>query len=276
MKFMPFTDPLQWESLVLPGIERGAPPFQQLVAQASPGMADLIQAYWIFYWSFEDGNAFEALAVPNPCHNLVGMRESKHQDAPTELLISPPRKKSFILPLRGSGFCFGVQFRAGGLSALLPRDSSELKVRSEVQIVFPDHPPLPSPHESVSDLTKWFVDFDSYLFSRRRDEPRLQAVSNVIDCLLADGKPETVRDLSEALGISERTQQRVLGQLLGLSPKELIRICRFQGTLKTLNLKNLPTLLQVAHDSGFFDEAHMINDFKKLIGHSPKRLKKYW
>jgi AraC-like DNA-binding protein len=59
-----------------------------------------------------------------------------------------------------------------------------------------------------------------------------------------------------------------------MTPREAIRITRFQKALKRIRRVDLDTLANVALESGYFDQPHMVREFKALISNSPVRLKK--
>ena len=53
---------------------------------------------------------------------------------------------------------------------------------------------------------------------------------------------------------------------VGVSPKQLARVARLQRTL--LALHDVP-LAQLASAAGYYDQAHMTNDFSELAGVTP-------
>lgn len=76
--------------------------------------------------------------------------------------------------------------------------------------------------------------------------------------------------------ISLRTLERQFKQNIGIPPKELSNIIRFQSTLKKLktNAKK-ESLLRVAYEMGYYDHAHLTNEFKKYAGLNPTQLDSY-
>lgn len=78
-----------------------------------------------------------------------------------------------------------------------------------------------------------------------------------------------VRKLAEETGLSQRQLSRRFHQSIGLSPKEYLGVCRFNSSLQYL--ANYPdmSLTEIAHLSGYYDQAHFIRDYKVYTGHSP-------
>jgi AraC-like DNA-binding protein len=75
--------------------------------------------------------------------------------------------------------------------------------------------------------------------------------------------------LSSKLFMSSKTLERKFTSLIGKSPKQFIRIVRFQHIIKELSVPGNKNLSQVAVDNGYFDQAHFIKDFKTLSGYTP-------
>jgi AraC-like DNA-binding protein len=54
--------------------------------------------------------------------------------------------------------------------------------------------------------------------------------------------------------------------VVGIGPKVFSRIVRFQRTLRRIARTGL---LPAALDSGYYDQAHFIHDFKQFAGETP-------
>jgi AraC-like DNA-binding protein len=59
---------------------------------------------------------------------------------------------------------------------------------------------------------------------------------------------------------------------VGLAPKTLARIHRFQAALRTFNADPKKDGCLVALEAGYYDQAHMINEFRGLSGFTPREL----
>jgi AraC-like DNA-binding protein len=86
------------------------------------------------------------------------------------------------------------------------------------------------------------------------------------------GGSVAVSKLSTEIGLSQRQLSRRFQENIGLSPKEYLRVFRFIRSLQ--HLKNYPriSLTEVACQSGYYDQAHFIRDYKAYTGHSPREL----
>jgi AraC-like DNA-binding protein len=54
-----------------------------------------------------------------------------------------------------------------------------------------------------------------------------------------------------------------------MSPRQFLKTVRFQHALHTRFKQQSLSLTQLAFDCGYYDQSHMINDFKKLSGYTP-------
>jgi len=82
----------------------------------------------------------------------------------------------------------------------------------------------------------------------------------------------SVRQLTNDTGITQRHLSRKFQQLVGLSPKEYLRVNRFIASLQHLKKRPQLSLTQIAYESGYYDQAHYIHDCKDFTGHTPGEL----
>lgn len=82
------------------------------------------------------------------------------------------------------------------------------------------------------------------------------------------GRGALVRDVSSAVGISTKHLARRFRQHLGMSPKRYARIQRLQRVIAAVH-GGAPDWSAVAAKHGYFDQAHLINDFRDLTGLTP-------
>lgn len=80
-----------------------------------------------------------------------------------------------------------------------------------------------------------------------------------------------VEDLSRKTGISNRQLVRKFNHCIGVSPKEFSRIIKFISTLNHLKENKKRNLAEVAHNCGYYDQAHFIHDFKEYAGLTPSQ-----
>lgn len=81
-----------------------------------------------------------------------------------------------------------------------------------------------------------------------------------------------ISHLSSDIGITQRHLSRKFQQLVGLSPKEYLSMCRFIKSLNFLKKHPLYSLTEVAYQSGYYDQAHFNRDYKIFTGYTPHQV----
>jgi AraC-like DNA-binding protein len=78
--------------------------------------------------------------------------------------------------------------------------------------------------------------------------------------------------LARNVTLSMRQYERRFSEEIGVAPKLFARITRFQVALDAKRLAPARSWLSIAHELGYFDQTHMIQDFQILGGDAPSRL----
>ena len=84
----------------------------------------------------------------------------------------------------------------------------------------------------------------------------------------ADGKIP-VRELMEQVCLCQRHFERRFKHATGYTPKEYTRIVRFRCTMDVLRQVTRDNLFSVAIDCGYYDQSHLVKEFKRLSGSPP-------
>lgn len=79
----------------------------------------------------------------------------------------------------------------------------------------------------------------------------------------------SVQELVKLIGFSERQLERKFKKQVGLTPKILSRIMRFQKFIALTKASKSLTLSDAALSCGYYDQSHFIRDFTKFSGVSP-------
>lgn len=80
----------------------------------------------------------------------------------------------------------------------------------------------------------------------------------------------SIDDLANSSGLSHRQLERRFLRDVGVSPKVLCRILRFQQVFRVVEAD--PTWANVAVDCGYYDQAHLIRDFRQFAEQTPVAL----
>ncbi len=77
------------------------------------------------------------------------------------------------------------------------------------------------------------------------------------------------RDLCQSSGVCSRHYRRVFRKIIGVSPKYFCKVIQMNTAFEALNLEDPQKLHHILLDCGYYDQAHFINDFRKMFGESP-------
>ena len=93
----------------------------------------------------------------------------------------------------------------------------------------------------------------------------------VTEAVRALGQPRAPRigELAARFGVTPRTLERRLVDAVGLAPKPLHRVLRFRRALRALERTPRGKWSEAAVRSGYFDQAHLIRDFRRFAGMPP-------
>lgn len=78
--------------------------------------------------------------------------------------------------------------------------------------------------------------------------------------------------VAHELGVSERHLRRVLQQALGVGPKTYARLKRFARAVHAAQSGRGIHWSAIAADAGYYDQAHLIADFRSIAGTTPQLL----
>ena len=85
---------------------------------------------------------------------------------------------------------------------------------------------------------------------------------------LLEGGEVRVESVAERLGVTARHLRRAFTEGVGIGPKEFARTVRLQRAVRTAAATS-NDWVQIAADAGYYDQAHLIADFRELVGLTP-------
>ena len=64
---------------------------------------------------------------------------------------------------------------------------------------------------------------------------------------------------------------KIFKEHVGVTPKVFLKIIRFQKALQEIETHKTVNWTSIAFESGYYDQAHFINDFKEFSGFTPNQ-----
>lgn len=80
-----------------------------------------------------------------------------------------------------------------------------------------------------------------------------------------------VRAYSGSVGLSERQLENAFREHVGCPPKAFLRAVRLSRFLDVCTGEDQPDLTTVAMELGFFDQAHMSHEIRRMTGYQPRQ-----
>lgn len=111
---------------------------------------------------------------------------------------------------------------------------------------------------------------ESFLLSRlyiskEHNQARISAVIKAINA-----GQMNINNLADISCLSYKQFKRIFFEYVGTNPKDFLRIIRFQKALHILQTHPDTSLSQLAFESGYYDQPHLIKEFKLLSGYTPR------
>jgi AraC-like DNA-binding protein len=210
--------------------------------------------------TFPDGSAFLAVEFVNGT-------------SPRAILIGP-RLKPSRASTNGADELLGARLQPGVVFALLDVPAHELVERREPLRLYlaSDAGELEERLGCAGTTQERFDVLESFLLAKLANVRLDDRVSNALALIAESAGSIRISELARNCGVGPRQLERLMRQWVGLSPKRMARIARFQATLGCVTLQPPPDWTEVAAEQGYFDQAQLIHEFADLAGATPRRL----
>ncbi len=244
----------------------------------SPRLAGYVKCFWSLEIPGPQAGEPEPV-IPDGCIEIVfnlGDRFKRFHDhggvevQPSSLIAGQMRQSILIGP-SGEVRLFGIRFQPAGACTFFRFDMSELADRIEpLDAVWASVDEIESKLLAAPDFWARVAITEAELLSRlRENNPVDRLLRRAVENVSLENGARSIAALARDVGISQRGLERRFKQAIGLSPKMFSRIVRFQRVLGSLGSAATPRVLDAATDFGYYDQSHVINDFRQFAGVSP-------
>jgi len=233
----------------------------------SARLAAVVERYWILEGP---GSGLPEPVVPDGRTELIfhyGAPFRRHlEDGTVEAqpaaIVAGQITGPVVLSHRLPAGVAAIRLRPAAARAVLGVPASELTGRLEpAAAIARDAPSLCDRLAEAADDAARIALLERWLSSRVRALPRPD-VDAAVAAILATGGTATVGRLTALTGLGRRQLERAFRHEVGIPPKALGRIVRFQRAVRLVR-RGRP-LNEVAAASGFYDQAHLALDFRRL------------
>lgn len=239
-----------------------------------------------YFWLIEDGQAprLEKILPSATIELVVNLKHNEihiHDPEQPELyrrfsgaVFSGTYSRSFICNALQHQSIMGVHFKPGGAFPFIDIEASELtNAHASLADLWGRRAALELRERLSNAATpkQRFRIMEGALRARLHDDASRQLqVKGALKMFAMGGNEALVRNVSRELGLSQRRFIQMFSSHVGLTPKVFCRIQRFQKTRVLAEMFEAPDWAQLAVACGYFDQSHLINDFKEFSGSTPR------
>jgi AraC-like DNA-binding protein len=211
-------------------------------------------------WCVPHGRVIATIDVGGSGHELASPVAGLHDGPLRGSLTGGRRAVAVLLTPWGAHTLFRLRMHEltnvhVSMNDLLGRAARELSERLMAEVGWPQRFAL---LDSV--LSRWFAS----------GSPSGEVV-HAWQCLVRSAGTLSVKELAVEVGWSQRRLQSRFRDQIGLPPKTVARIFRFQRAVRLL-LPGDRQLGSIAAECGYSDQAHLNLDFRALAGKTPSQL----
>ncbi len=244
-----------------------------------------LSPYVKLYWSLENcipkGKEHVQRIVPNGLFELIFYLDDRpkvtdpQKTISDSIMITGQLKRSHELKVTGRLSLFAIYFLPHGLSMFLDLPMKEILNQSVPLkfIVKGTVNKLEDELSSAPTFKKKIEIVEAFLISKikkNEDKYKYNKIRFAINMMNQAKGVIGIERLASELFLSRKQFERTFSDFVGISPKQFLKIVRFQNAIYEKSQNPELSLTEVAYNSGYFDQAHMINDFKMLSGITPK------
>jgi AraC-like DNA-binding protein len=95
------------------------------------------------------------------------------------------------------------------------------------------------------------------------------AVAHLADRIRAWDGAVRISELVEQVALSHKRLMQLFQRDVGMTPKALAQIYRFQSVLRRIARQRSPDWSRVAAECGYYDQPHLVHEFRRLSGLTP-------
>jgi AraC-like DNA-binding protein len=201
-------------------------------------------------WRTHDTSDGTYLAAADACWDMIFIR-SLHGN---RVLLSGPSSRITPVPYRAGNRNVGIRFHRGVFLT---------HFRTSTMVDTTEALPMPTSESFLLAEEEWpmptYETADAFIAELERRE-LLSDDPIVMSALRGDGA-----------GTSARSVQRRISYATGLTAKRIRQIVRARTAAE--RLQRGVSILDVTHDLGYADQAHLTRDLKRLTGYTPGQTK---
>jgi AraC-like DNA-binding protein len=185
--------------------------------------------------------------------------------------LSGPHSEFIVIDTAPNASMIGVHLRPGGANAFFSLPLGELRNNVlDLEIFWKGAASSLRDQllEAPSATEKFRILEDALLARCHGVRSTHRAVSFALDCFMREAGNSAIRAVADRVGFSPRHFIEPFDNQVGMTPKVFCRVRRFQRVLRQIQRRRTGWAA-LAADCGYYDQAHLIRDFKEFCGITP-------
>jgi AraC-like DNA-binding protein len=200
-------------------------------------------------------------------------RQSGHEFlSPASIFIGQQTTRNWDLRLQGAYRMFFIHFTPNGFHRIFNIPMKELTNRAlDPQDLISKE--IKTLHEQLSNTTS-FIHMvqlvDEFMLKKlHARQPAMDKFDDIIQYIVQHHGLVDLNWLADQSNLGMRQFERKFDLQLGVSPKTFIRKTRLNHIVELKKQQPHLSWTQLTYRGGYFDQAHLIKDFRSLTGDSP-------
>ena len=229
----------------------------------TPGLADTVEHFWRVRWRLAGQPPQVQETLPHPNVHIV--------IEPGSMAAHGVHTGRWTTLLEGDSLAFGIKFRPGAFRGILQRPVSELADRHmPLTELFGDAARVLADVLAHEDMADAVEAAERFLAPRlHTPDPQALLAAHIVDSIVDDRELVAAAELADRHGLTLRALQRLFAEYVGVGPKWVIQRYRLHEAIARVQGGEPVSWAALAQDLGYFDQAHFIADFRKLVGRTP-------
>ncbi|HVY69484.1 MAG TPA: helix-turn-helix domain-containing protein [Verrucomicrobiae bacterium] len=252
----------------------------------SPPLGQFVQFFW-YYEGWDGGHSMEHVLPDGAFELVINLRDESRklfdrQDHTRHTLfrrgwISGAQSRYLVIDALPGASMIGAHFQPGGAAPFLGAPAAEFGDRVvEFDAVWGGGArDLRDELLAAKGPSAKFRVLERFLAGRLRGaqerDIRRDRVDWAIRQFCEQPSAASVAATAARAGVSHKHFIQEFRDRVGLAPKVFCRVRRFQKALAQANAAQKVNWAEVAHSGGYYDQAHLINDFRACTGLTPAR-----
>lgn len=123
----------------------------------------------------------------------------------------------------------------------------------------------------TADINERFAAVEEFLLGKYADRLVTNpCVAFAVAEMRRNPAEANIRHMTGQIGYSQKHFIDIFKRHVGITPKAYLKVMRFQRAVADIESGSETDWARVAHDCGFYDQSHFINDFKLFSGFTPE------